>query len=351
MSDRITFVVPGSLNIRTGGYNYDRKIIEGLKARGRDVGVIELGGNYPAPNKADRDLAQAAFTAIPDGALVVVDGLAFGVLPEIAEKEGKRLRLIALVHHPLAEETGLNDEIRATLAESETRALASARAVIASSAFTRDRLADYGVAPGRIRVVFPGTDKAPLAMGRVGGEMQILCPASYFPRKGHSDLFKALAPLKDLSWRLTCVGEKDLNPTHFAALKTLRNSLGLSGRVDLKDRVADEELNRLYAVSDLVALASLYEGFGMVVTEALMRGLPVVTTTGGALKDTLSLGAGLACAPGDVNALTENLRTVLTDRTAYERLRDGARAARETLPGWEDSAAAFDDALQAVPCL
>lgn len=346
MADTIYFVVPGSLSIRTGGYNYDRKIIEGLRARGTAVELVELGGHYPDASEEDRAAAGRLFASIPDGTPTIVDGLAFGALPEIAEKEQARLRLVALVHHPLADEAGLSKSTRARLIESEMRALRRACGIIVTSAYTKRRLAEYGVAPERVSVVMPGTDEAAIAKGSGGEGLSILCPASYIPRKGHADLFHALSGLENLSWRLLCVGEKSLAPDHFASLCALCVSLGLSDRIEMRNQVADAELNRLYAVSDLVALASLYEGFGMVVTEALMRGLPVVTTTGGALADTLPAGAGLASAPGDIDALRENLRIVLTDRAAYARLREGARAARDALPRWSEAVAAFETALR-----
>lgn len=348
MPESIHFVVPGSLDTRTGGYHYDRKIIEGLRARGRDIEIIELGGNYPEPSRDDRAVAERQLAAIPGGARAIVDGLAFGALPELAEKERARLRLVALVHHPLADEAGLPETKRAEFVGTEKRALACARKIIVTSPFTGRRLGQYGVASDKIAVVPPGTERAELATGSGGAGIRILCPASYIPRKGHADLFEALAGLLDLSWQLTCVGENGLAPDHFASLCALSESLGLAERIELEKQASDVELNRLYSVSDFVALASLYEGFGMVVTEALMRGLPVVTTTGGALADTLPAGAGLASAPGNVAALRENLRVVLTDAAVLRRLREGAIAVRETLPGWEEAAAGFDAVLNGL---
>jgi len=345
MFPMLYFVVPGSLSLRTGGYHYDRRIIERLRARGMTVEVIELGGAYPFPSDSDRVFAARKFAAIPDSACVVIDGLAFGAIPEIAKKERERLRLIALVHHPLADETGLSDDLRRSLTDAETRALACSRRIIVTSAFTRHRLAAFGAAPEKVWVVEPGVEPAALAAGWEGGGFRLLCPASYTPRKGHSDLLKAVSEVADLDWTLKCVGDQTLDPAHFARLMELRDALGLAGRVSFDNRVDDAELNAIYAVSDAIVLASHYEGYGMVVTEALMRGLPVVTTTGGALAETLPKGAGLASPPGDVAAFSRNLRTLLGDPSAYRHLREAARGVRGELPNWTDSAEAFARAL------
>jgi glycosyltransferase involved in cell wall biosynthesis len=191
----------------------------------------------------------------------------------------------------------------------------------------------------------PGTDPAPPARGS-GGANVLLCPASFIPRKGHRDLLQALAGLTELPWSLVCAGKMDADPACAAEARALCHALALSQRVSLRDQVGESELARLYDGTDLLVLASHYEGFGMVVQEATARGIPVITTTGGALKETLPPGAGLASAPGDVAALQENLRRVLSDRALYLTLAEGARRARRSQPTWQDAAAAFDAALR-----
>ncbi len=350
MSESLIFVVPGSLAIRTGGYAYDRKIIENLRKSGWSVEAIELGGGFPNPNQKTLAKTEKLISNIPDGALVIVDGLAFGVLPEIAAREHLRLKLVALVHHPLADETGLGDEQRTDLRRSEMRALDFAHHVVVTSNFTRRRLVEYGVDEKKITAVEPGVDAAQLSKGREGAAqdtpMQMLCPASYIPRKGHANLLRALSELKELPWKLICAGNTKLDRRCHTEICALREAAGLKNQVELRDEVNDGELDRLYSASDLVVLASHYEGFGMVVTEAVARGLPVITTTGGALAETLPHGAGLASPPGDINALKNNLTCVLTDEAAYARLLEGARIARGSLRTWSEASRAFAQALK-----
>jgi glycosyltransferase involved in cell wall biosynthesis len=344
VSRDLYFVVPGPLSTRTGGFIYDRRIIQGLRARGRDVDVIELRGDFPRPSSEDCRHASAAFAAVPDGACVLVDGLAFGALPDVACMQENRLRLIALVHHPLSDETGLDPLLVPALRDQERLALERATGVIVTSPFTRTRLADFDVPSEKIRVVTPGTDPAPLARGS-GGQNALLCPASLIPRKGHRDLFYALDDLRDLQWHLTCVGRADASPEYASELRGLSDKLALQERISFHAEADDDEMARLYDESDLLVLASHYEGFGMVVQEAIARGLPIVTTRGGALADTLPEGAGLACTPGNITRLRMNLRNVLTRTELYHALAQGARRARRSQPTWQDAAAAFDAAL------
>ncbi len=342
-------VVPGPLDTPTGGFVYDRRVVAGLRAQGRDVRVHELPPGWPAPDADAMAAAEAALAALPDGARVLLDGLALGVLPELAARHAARLRLVGLVHHPLAEETGLDAAARARLRDSERRALAAVRHVVVTSAFTAERLLDYGVDRARLSVVPPGVDPAPLATGSTGPGPRLLCVASLTPRKGHDVLLNALAGLADRVWRLELVGSDTLAVRHAAGLRRLCGRLGLEGRVRFRGELHGAALEQAYDEADLFVLASHYEGYGMVLTEAVARGLPVVATAGGAVADTLPAGSGLLAPPGEVAALRGALGRVLDEPELRERLVAGARAARARLSTWartaEQLAAELDRAV------
>ncbi len=150
---------------------------------------------------------------------MLVDGLALGALPDEAEREASRLTIVALVHHPLAAETGIDRALAAALEVSERRALAAVRSVVVTSHATAARLAGYGVTADRIAVVEPGTDPAPLArgsvaasVGRAPAPVALLCVATLTPRKGYELLVRALATIPERHWRLTCAGSLDRDP-------------------------------------------------------------------------------------------------------------------------------------------
>ena len=304
-----------------------------------------LDSSFPAPKPAARSQARQVLAAIPDGGLVVVDGLAFGALPELAEAEGRRLRLVALVHHPLALEMGLSPERAVALRDAEVRALAQARLILVTSRFTATLLVGWGLPPGRLRVVEPGTDPAPAARGSGSRPLRLLCVASLTPRKGHDLLLRALAGLRDLSWHLDCVGSLDRDPAWAQGLHRLRDELGLAGRVSLLGTLADEELEGRYGVADLFVLPSRFEGYGMVFAEALARGLPILATRTGAIGETVPPEAGLLVPADDLAALGQGLRRLMADPALRRRLAKGARAAGLRLPTWQDAVAAFAAAL------
>lgn len=343
----ITILAPGDPNQLTGGYLYNRRIAGALNSRGWQVRLQGLPGRFPEADDCARTAAEATFSALPDESCVVVDGLALGGIPELVWRHRKRLRILALIHHPLADETGLAPGQAEQLRRSETRALAGVRGIIATSNFTAHRLADFQVQADRVRVAEPGVDPAPEAVGH-GAEVRLLCVASLLPRKGQDLLLRALQPLQDSSWRCDLVGSPERNPAFAAKLRDLRASLALADRVQLHGEQSAAALDRFYHGADLFVLPSHYEGYGMVVTEALARGLPVLTTTGGALRFTLPDQAGIKVPPGDSQALTEALQSVLSDPGQLLRLRQGARSVRKTLKDWHQAAAEFGRAVDSL---
>lgn len=342
---RCSFLLPGDWQVPTGGYRYDRRIAEGLEALGWCVEPLVLRGAFPQPSPAERAAALDRVAALPDDRLVLADGLAFGALPALAKREAERLRWIALVHHPLAFETGLNEATCASLFEDERRALACACGVIVTSAATARDLGRYGVDAARVRVVEPGTDPAPLARGSSGVGLALLCVATLTPRKGHALLLEALAGLRQHPWTLTCVGSTTRDAACAAALRQQVAALGLGDRVRLLGEVDEEQLDALYARADAFVLASWHEGYGMVLAEALARGLPIVACSGGAVAETLPAAAALLVPPGDVSALRAALARLVADAPTRAGLTAGARAARESLATWSAQAQRFAEAL------
>jgi glycosyltransferase involved in cell wall biosynthesis len=342
------FLVPGDPATRTGGFIYDRRIVQSLRQQGWTVTVHVLTGDFPEANVATRDRAGRLFASLPADTLLVIDGLALAALSDRLGEFTDVLRLVALVHHPVALETGLTMTQQQRLRDRETRALAHIRRVIVTSAATAHLLPDYGVTPDRLVVVPPGTDPAPLASGSGGGTLNLFCAATLTPRKGHAVLFEALATLTNRAWTLDCAGSLARDPMTVAALRRQLAVLGLSERVRLLGELDDAGLTTGYDRADVFVLPSWFEGYGMVLAEALARGLPVISTQAGAIPDTVPPTAGLLVPPGDSQALRVALAWILDDRDLRERLAAGARAIRETLPDWHAAGTAFAVALQPV---
>jgi glycosyltransferase involved in cell wall biosynthesis len=346
---RAVFAVPGDLDTPTGGYAYDRRIIAELRRLGFAIEVIDLGDGFPQPNCDVKAAALAALRCVPRGSPVVIDGLAYGVLPELAADFCKARPVIALVHHPLALETGLSEDAAAQLRASERAALAGARRVVVTSKATACILAtDYAVPRDCITIAPPGADRVASAEGNPGGPVALLSVGALVPRKGYDVLIAALAEIADLDWRLTIVGPRDRDRATAARLGARIAALGLAPRVTLAGAVAPDRLAAMYAAADLFVLASRFEGYGMAFAEAASYGLPVIGTTAGAIPEAVPAGAGLLVAPDDGAALTAALRRLIGNRAERERLAAAARRAAERLPTWDAAARLVAQTIKAV---
>jgi glycosyltransferase involved in cell wall biosynthesis len=253
----VVFATPGDLETATGGYVYDRRVVSGLRALGWRTEAVNLGEGFPFPSRAARAAARRQLTALPAGQLIVVDGLALGALPELAAEICTNHRLVALVHHPLALEEGLSPTDAVAFRVSERRALACARRVVVTSAFTSRLMAsDYGVQLDRVAIVKPGTDRATRARANTGGPVELLAVGAVTPRKGHDVLLAACALVLDLPWRLTIVGDLGRDSDAAARLEVDVARLNLCDRVLVTGTIAADRLASLYANADLFVLAS-----------------------------------------------------------------------------------------------
>ncbi len=349
-SPELALVVPGALDQRTGGYLYDARMVNQLRDRGWRVTVRELPGRFPTGDPEARRAMTEALAALPDGSRVLVDGLALGGLPGEVEPHADRLRLLALVHHPLAEETGLPPYLRHRLAAVEREALRAVQGVIVTSAFTGERLEALGVPDSRIRVAPPGTEAAPRAPGvDAPGPPVLLCVGSLVPRKGQELLVAALARLEDRAWQCILVGSRTRDPAYALRVEERIRSEGLEDRIQLTGELGSGELASRYQDAACLVLPSHYEGYGMVITEALARGLPVVATAGGAVPHTLPFDAGVLVPPGDLEALTRALGELLESRERggerWSRLAEAALRRGRELPDWTEAGANFARAV------
>ncbi len=347
---RCAFLVPGDWRARTGGYGYDRRIAQELRGLGWTVDVHHLQGDWPGPDAAARAGASARIAALADGSLVLADGLAYGVLADEIRPHAQRLRWVALVHHPLHLETGLDAGARERLRAQEAAALRLARLVVATGPATVSDLAAMGVPTGHMAVVEPGTDPVVCAPARAiahGGGVRLLCVATLTPRKGHAVLLQALEGLLHRAWSLHCVGSPSRDPETAARLHAQASALG--GRVHWHGELDDAAVQAHYAAADVFVLPSWHEGYGMAVAEALAHGVPVVASRAGALARTLPPQAGLHVPAGDAEALRDALARVIADTALRERLAEGARVAGRELPDWPRQAAALARALEQVP--
>jgi glycosyltransferase involved in cell wall biosynthesis len=331
------FAIPGDVRSPTGGYAYDRRVMELLPDFGVSVVHMPLPANFPNPGDGDISETARLLAARRKPSTLVVDGLAYGAFSK-SLLDGLDGRVIALVHHPLFLETGLAHARKVELRDSEKAALGRADHVIVTSRATKRILTDnMGLPTNKMTVAEPGTDPAGRATG-TGVPLHILAVGAVLPRKGYDVLVEALGQIKDIDWRLTIAGALDRHPGAVEQLRTTIQSQDLESRVNLAGKVVPATLDRFYESADLFVSASLFEGYGMVLAEAMARGLPIVTATGGAAGDTAGLSVALHVEAGNADELAAALRRALTDKKLRNSLADAAWEAGRTLPTWHETA-------------
>jgi glycosyltransferase involved in cell wall biosynthesis len=336
-------VVPDGIDDPTrpsGGNVYDRRVCHGLVAAGWSVHEHPVPGEWPLANRAARWALGAVVAGFPDGAVVVVDGLIASTVPEVLVPAAGRVRLVVLVHMPLG-------------GHLEGAVLAAAESVITTSEWTRQRLVqEHALSPDRVHVAEPGVDPADLAPGSVTGG-RLLCVAAVTPNKGHDVLLSALSSMTDRQWRCLLVGSTTLDRAFVDRLSQQARASGIDDRVEFAGPRTGADLAKAYAEADVVVLASRAETYGMVVTEALARGLPVVATDVGGLPEALGHGTdgnrpGLLVPAGDSAAFASALRRWLADPDLRQCLRQAARQRRDTLSDWSDTSARIGRVLAEV---
>ena len=353
----IDFVVPGDIRTPTGGYIYDREIIAGLTERGVEVAVHQLDGSFPTPTPAALRAARSTFGSIAAGRIVVIDGLALPGLDRLLADEARRLAIVALVHHPVALETGLDSAAAERFAATERRALTYAQRVITTSQWTARALAADGVPISQLRVVEPGVDRRKTrgssdpkgaAALAANDTLNLLCVGTLTPRKGHTVLLEALNELRDRHWHLTCAGSLLRDAPTVAAIQHQIDRLSFRKRVSLLGDLDRDALVLPLERADVFVLPSFLEGYGMALAEAVAFGLPVISTTAGAIPETVPANASVLVAPGDSRALAKALASVIDDPARRATLAANARAARAALPTWATAATKFAAALDGL---
>lgn len=346
-------VLPGDVDdpaTPSGGNIYDRRVCQGLSRSGWSVREHLIPGAWPRPGRAARAALAAALRTVPDRAVVLLDGLVAGAAPEVVVPSATRLRLVIVVHLPLGDEAGLAPRTAAARDARERRTLQAADAVVATSAWTAQRLVHHhGLPPDRVHVATPGVDAAAPASTTDGGT-RLLCVAAVTPVKGQDLLVEALATVADRQWSCRLVGPLGRVPRYVDRIRRGVQAHGLAERVRLSGPRTGSRLAAAYATADLVVLASRAETYGMVLTEALARGVPVLATDVGGVPEAVGTAPdgsppGMLVPPADPAALATALRRWLEEPGTRPSLRRAAQARRGTLAGWDDTVRAVGGVL------
>ncbi len=340
------FAIPGDIHRRTGGYIYEKSLLLAMRAQGRDVEHMQLPDGFPLPTPVDMSQTVRVLAALPPDRPLILDGLVYGGI-DTAGLAQVRAPLVAMIHHPVGLETGLPaDTARMLLAREAANLALAAHVVVPSPLTARLLAADFGVAPDAISIAPPGFPP-PDPVRRPVEPPLILSVGLLARRKGHDVLVAALAAVADLPWQAQIVGGPH-DPAVRDALMAQVETLGLAGRIALRGEVGGDELRGLYRQAGLFALATRFEGYGMVFGEALGHGLPIVTCAGGAVPETVPPGCGLIVPVDDAAAFAQALRRLLSDPALRARMAARATAEGHRLPTWTDTAAVMGRVVDTV---
>ncbi len=344
---QIRFVVPGNINLPTGGYRYDRNIIEQWNTLNVDCVLHSLQGDFPFPTNHQRDAAIRSLSDIPDQSVAVIDGLAGGAMPELLENLARRMKVVSLIHHPLCLENGITSAEKEKLEQSEKSGLEFVSGVITTSTQTAKTTAElFDYPQERIRSVEPGVDRGPIADPKQNDIVNLICVGSVVERKGHMYLIEALAKLKHLDWNLDCYGMADTGGNFFKQVSRKLVESGVENRISFHGVVTQEVLETAYSKADLFVLPSLYEGYGMAYAEAIVRGLPVIGTMAGAIPDTVPRSCGILVEPKSVEQLRSALETMITKPSKRAKYHLNALHHEPNFPTWRQSAQKFLQLLE-----
>ncbi|WP_282128959.1 glycosyltransferase family 4 protein [Roseobacter litoralis] len=337
------FAIPGDKDRRTGGFLYEATVLRVLNEQGFATAHLQLPDGFPDPSASDMQTALAALRDVPSEVPIILDGLVFGAIdPEgLAQVQAP---IIAMIHHPLGTETGLSPARAAFLRANEAAALTHTAQVIVPSPHTAQVLTrEFGADPQTITVALPGFDRPTRNSPPVDPPL-ILSVGLLAERKGHDVLLDALSNIRDLRWSAAICGQVH-DPVVADKLTRQCRELGLCDRVTFTGELDETALRRHFEAASIFALATRYEGYGMVLSEAMLFGLPVVSCEVGAVPETVG-EAGLLTPPDDPVAFAAALRHILTSSETATQLSGLSKARAETLPTWQDTAQIFQTVVR-----
>lgn len=343
---RLHFLIPGDINTLTGGYVYNKYIIEGLKTLGYVVNLHQLAGDFPFPSKQSMVECYSIFSDIPAREPIFIDSLAFGPMHKIIGKYFGKNPVIAIMHLPLPKNPNFSPAQKDKLYLQEKNSLGFATCIVAVSEFTKQLILDYGIDSNKIVVINPGVIDIPRKATYPNFPKNLLCVGSYLPGKGQLLLIQALSELIEMKWTLAMYGIQDFDANYVKQIQNSIEKTQLTERVFMNPPIAGKVLTNAYLHADLFVLPSLFENFSMALNDALYCGIPVVTTDGGGIPFSVPKDMGVFVPKGNAKELKYALANILTDSMLYKNLYVAASNYYKTANTWEKSIKLFHTLIQ-----
>jgi len=280
----VFFLLSGDINSLTGGHLYNRHMVEGLRQKGHGVKVLRLDESTMLTHAIEIKCS-SYFNTLPPGSCVLIDSLVLGNIPGVLKKYSEKLTFIGLIHLPLTYNP-LPGKNRKHIANREVKAMMMTRHLIVTGRFTLRMLMDAGISHEKISLIEPGVENYPRKRYYADLPLGLLCISNYSQIKGQLLLVRALNRLRNNKWTLQMYGDINTEKPYVTRLKSIIANKKLNDRILLHDTIERNNISEAFLASDLFVLPSRFETYGMVLTESLAHGIPVVTTHAGNIPDT-----------------------------------------------------------------
>jgi glycosyltransferase involved in cell wall biosynthesis len=346
---RVGLVIYGSLKTLSGGYLYDRVLVEYLRAQGDQVEVISLPDrSYPGRLAGNLFRPRSVGKAQLPLDILLQDELCHPSLiwwnRKLKGSDG--VPVISIVHHLLTSEPGHHLWLAPLYRRVELAYLRSVDGFIFNSETTR-KVVENAVGqdldsvvsqPGADRLNPSVSDEEIIARSRTDGPLRILYLGNVIPRKGLDVLMDALLRLSENAWELTVVGSLEMDRDYSAIVKQMVGIGGFEGRIRFTGPLEDIQLVREMENHHLMALPSYYEGYGIAYLEAMGFGMPVIASDAGAAPEIITAGVdGFLIPPGDSAALADLIEGLMADRPRLAQMGCAARRRYLASPRWAES--------------
>ena len=356
---RVGLIMPVRRDIRTGGQLYNWMLVDYLRQQGDHVDVIELKWHlYDAYHVVADNLSRSLFRRLVETPFDVLLQDEADLLFWVNRRLRHRVHypIISIVHHLRSSEAhpAWQNIFYRWL---ERRYLSTVDGFILNSNTTHRVVESFVVGQHPIVVAYPGGDRFHstlkpeeiAARAHLPGPLRILFLGNLIPRKELHTLLAALMQLPEESWRLEIVGSQQMDLHYVASIHRQIGQGRLENRVTLSGAVSDAELAEKLSQSQLLAVPSSYEGFGIVYVEAMGFGLPVIASTAGGASEIVDhTRNGYLVSPGDVRALAKYVYELSRDRDLLERISLAAHGTYNRRPTWSECTRRIREFLESL---
>ena len=347
---RVGLIIYGHLDIRSGGYLYDRKLVAALRARGDEVTILSLPwrnyGRHLLDNWDKRLVATARAAQID---VLLQDELNHPSLvwQNARLRAALKIPIVSIVHHLRSSESHPRPPI--LLYRWAEKNYANSIDGFIYNSYTTEEAVGALLRQAKPSVIaWPAADHiappdqptvAALVAQRATwpGPLRVLTVGNVTPRKNLHTVMKALARLPATDWTLAIAGDLTVDPSYVETLFGLATELGIKSNVRFDGAVDMQTLRQRYAASHVLALPS-YEGFGIVYLEAMAFGVVPIASRAGAAHEIIADGQnGYLVGLNDVDELAARLGVIQRDRLHWQKLALAARRRYDRHPTWQES--------------